>query len=152
MSNIGLIISGLNHVKDDIIELGQVDFNATVERVDADRNTITAFVINDDGLLYTFQIHTRLVGERFKIGDEISVTLMLREGNSYVHRELEDYQAESIPDCIGWNHDKESERLSFPYFLDEESMKEFDVEDQFKERLVKNSWAFGFVAHINTRD
>lgn len=153
LSNIKHIISGLEQVKEDIIELGQVDFNATIDKIDTIRNTIrntiTAFVVNNEGLLYTFQIDSRAVGERFRIGDEIPITLTLKKGNRYAYRELEDYQAQSRPNGIGWDYDRASEKLFSPYFLDEESLKDFEVEDEFKEKLFKNSWAFGFIARIN---
>ncbi|PIS39270.1 MAG: hypothetical protein COT33_02850, partial [Candidatus Nealsonbacteria bacterium CG08_land_8_20_14_0_20_38_20] len=149
LSNIDNIISELKPIRQEIIQTGEKEFDATIDRIDSIRNIVTVFVINDSGSIYTFQIRLRPIPETFKIGDRIPVTIVLKEGRCYIRDcSLEDYQIESLPKENNWEYDEESERLFFPYFLDEEKIKYFEVNPEFKEKMVKNSWNYGFIARI----
>ena len=149
LSNIGPIIGGLDRLREDVAQQGQTDLTATIDRVDLTRNTITAFAVDDDGLIYTFHIHVRLAKDRFKGGDTVPIKLTLREGRGYIHCELEDYQIESMPMSTGWHYDPQNERMSYPYFLNQESLADFDVDDGLKDKLIKNSWMYGFTARLD---
>ena len=151
LSNMGYIIDGLDRLREEIAQQGQADITATIDRVDSTRNAVTAFVINDDGMIYTFNIHLRLAKDRFRVGDTVPIKLTLKEGRSHIHCELEDYQVESLPGGPVWHYDAQKERLFYPYFLYEEILRDFDVEEEFKEKLIKKSWVYGFVARLNTQ-
>jgi len=150
LSNINNIISGLRSLKQEIVESGKVEIKATIGKIDLDRNMITVFVVNDDHSVYSFLIRSRTIPATLKIGDKVPVTVALKEERCYIDCSLEDYQVESLPQGSDWKYDLESERLFFSYFLDEEKIKYFDVDTEFKEKMVKNSWNYGFIARIGS--
>lgn len=151
LSNIDNIISELNSVRQQIIKKGRVEFDATIDRIDSIRHIVTVFVTNDSGAIYTFQIQLRSIPETFKIGDKLPITVALKDGRCYVYCSLEDWQIESLPQGPNWEYDAQSERLFFPYFLDGEELKDFDVDEELKEKIVKNSWNYGFVARVQIK-
>lgn len=148
LSNIDNIVNGLRSLKQDVAERGEVKMEAIVDKIDLIRKIITVFTIDVGGLLYSFSIRQKTIPKMLKIGDEIQITVKLKEGNCFEDCYLEDYQAESLPKEEGWRYDEENERLFFPYFLDKEKLKDFDVEEEFKEKITKNSWAYGFWARM----
>jgi len=148
LSNVNNIIRGLQNLKQEIAESDGLKLETIVDKIDSARNTITVFVVNEDCSIYSFLIRQRTIPAGLKIGDKILITVTLREKSCFIDCSLEDYQVDSLPQESGWRYDPELERLFFPYFLDREKLKDFDIEEEFKEKMVKNSWNYGFFARI----
>lgn len=150
LSNISRIIGELQLIKQKVDKEGMVELEAMIDRIDINRKIITVFVIDDNGTILTFSAWQKSMLEKFKIGDRVLVKVSLRdERQCYDYQDLEDYQIESLPAEEGWAYDKESSQLVFPCFLDEKKLKYFDSEEEVKERMIKKSWNFGFIARIS---
>ena len=149
LSNVSRIVSELQSIKQKVDQEKTVELEAMIDRIDINRKIIIVFVIDDNGTILTFSAWERSMLEKFKIGDKVLVRISLRdEGQCYDYQDLEDYQIESLPKDWADKYDKEDRRLVFPYFLDEEKLKDFEVEESVKERMIKKSWDFGFNARI----
>lgn len=144
LSNIDNVIRGLRSLKQEIVELGKLEIEATVDKIDPNRNMIIVFIVNDDCSVYNFLIRQRTIPATLKIGEELPIVVALKDGYCFYNCYLEDYQIESLPKENGWKYDSENERLFFPYFLEKEKLRDFDIEEEFKEKIVKNSWNYGF--------
>lgn len=149
LSNISRIVSELQYIKQKVDQEKTVELEAMIDRIDINRKIIIVFVIDDNGTILTFSAWERSMLEKFNIGDKVLVRISLRdEGQCYDYQDLEDYQIESLPKDWADKYKKEDRRLAFPYFLDEEKLKYFEVEESVKERMIKKSWNFGFNARI----
>jgi len=148
LSNVNNIIDRLRFLKQEIVKSGKLELRAHVDKIDPNRNTITVFVINDDCSVYNFLIRQRRIPATLKIGEELPINVELKDNYCFYDCYLEDYQIESLPKGDGWRYDSENEQLFFPYFIDKEKMKDFDVDDELKEKIIKNSWNYGFIARL----
>lgn len=149
LNNISRIVSELQSIKKKVDQGKTVELEAMIDRIDVNRKIVTVFVIYDNGTILTFSAWQKSMLGKFKIGDRVLVKISLTDKRQcYDYQDLEDYQIDSLPDEEGWAYDKESNQLVFPYFLDEEKLKYFEVEEEEKERMIKKSWNFGFNARI----
>jgi HrpA-like RNA helicase len=148
LSNISNIIDELELVRQKISKEGKADFIATVDKIDLNRNLITLFVVNDSSSIFNFQIRLRSIPEALMIGQKIPIVVTLRDDRCYLDYYLEDYQIETLPTFEGWEYLENTERLFFPYFVGQEELKDLDVYDEFKEKIIKNSWNYGFFARL----
>ena len=150
LSNFSRIISELQSIRQKVDQEGMVELEAMIDRIDINQKEITAFVIDGNGTILTFLAWERSMLDKFKIGDRVLIKLSLRDQRQcYDYQDLEDYQIDSLPTEEGWGYDKESGKLTFPYFLDEEKLKHFEAEEEIKKRMIKKSWIFGFKAKIS---
>jgi hypothetical protein len=156
LSNISRIIGELQSIKQIIEQEGMVELEATIDRIDVNRKIITVFTIYENGTVLTFSAWQKSMLDKFKIGDRVLVRVSLREVREerqcYDYQDLDGYQIESLQSLLkeeGWVYKKEFNELAFPYFIDEEKLKYFNVEEEGKERMVKKSWNFGFKARIS---
>jgi len=148
LNNVNNIIDRLRFLKQEIVRSGKLELKACVDKIDPNRNVITVFVINDDCSVYNFLIRQRIISATLKIGEELPINVELKDNYCFYDCYLEDYQIESLPKGDGWRYDSENEQLFFPYFIDKEKMKDFDVDDELKEKIIKNSWNYGFIARL----
>lgn len=149
LSNISRIVSELQSIKQKVDQEGMVELETMIDKIDINRETITVFVIDDNGTIVTFSAWQKSMLEKFKIGDRVLVKISLTDRQQCSdYQDLEGYQIESLPKEWVDKYKKEDRRLYFPYFLDEEKLQKFDVGEAVKERMIKKSWNLGFNARI----
>ena len=149
LSNIEKIIKELEVLRDEIISSGEIELDVIVDSINDTKNFVMLFTISESNSVYSFSTKLRFIPEWLKIGDKVSIIVGVKDGRSYEYCYLEDYQSESMPEEQDWEYDPESEQLFFPYFLDQEKVKYFDIDEEDKERIIKKSWLFGFRCRIN---
>jgi hypothetical protein len=145
LSSIELIIEQLTALRETILETGEVIMDAIIDRVDTVRNSATVYTISESGIVFSFQARVRN-SDKLEVGDAIKISVGISAKESCYESSLflEEYQINTMPSAKGWKYDADQESLSFPYFLQPETLEEFDIGEDVKERLIKKSWLYGF--------
>jgi hypothetical protein len=76
------------------------------------------------------------------------IKVSLKDGQGYTNCFLEDYERESLPKDKRWDYNADTEKLTFPYFLDKETIDSFEASEKLKDKILRNSWNYGFIAKI----
>jgi len=149
LSNVDNIIDRLQERRKEIEGSGALQLSAKVDKIDRDRNFITAYVLEDCGMIYSFMIRPRNIPKDMRIGQDISVSVELNSKRRFEDCLLGDYESKNLPDEEGWEYDAENERLHYPCFLDREFMRELDFAG-LSEKILKASWFYGFWARMSS--
>ncbi|MDP2629776.1 MAG: helicase-related protein [Candidatus Harrisonbacteria bacterium] len=148
LSNVDKIISELRQVRESIRQTGEAVFSSVIDSINQDKNRLTVCVINDNGSIYRFPLQLVRLSNTLRIGDALPIKVTLENGQRYTYCFLEDYESESLPKDKRWKYNADSEKLTFPYFLDKETIDSFEASEELKDKILRDSWNYGFIAKI----
>ena len=144
------MLNDLEEWKYEIERNGEKEITAYVEKVDRDRNKIFVYTWEDPEIIHFFQVHSKRIPQGLEVDTAVPVKISFGDRSScFMFRKLKSYERDSLPDGENWEYYEDRKCLHFPFFLRMEDTEEWELSDQDKERIIRNSWIYAFKADLN---